>query len=149
MDYFIKEAEIQDIPLLNAISIESKMYWGYPQEWMNNWRNALTITEPYLSKNPVYKLIGNEIAGFCGIEKKIGYYEVSHLWLKPGYIGKGLGRFLLTATLHKVVEKGSEVRVEADPNAEKFYARQGFITFDKIESYPKGRFLPLMKLVYK
>ena len=29
--------------------------------------------------------------------------------------------------------------------AEAFYASQGFETFDKTESFPKGRFLPVMK----
>ena len=47
----------------------------------------------------------------------------------------------------EVVNEPKEIIVESDPNAEAFYTSQGFETFDKIESFPKGRFLPVMRLV--
>ena len=61
-------------------------------------------------------------------------YEILHLWLLPEYIGKGYGKKLL----RKVII------LTADPNAESFYQKQGFRTYSRVESYPKGRFLPMM-----
>lgn len=148
MPYTISKAKHEDLPALNEISVESKMHWNYPNEWLEKWKDTLTITSQYLEENYVYKIENDQILGFCGIEKKEKYFEVAHLWIKPGYIGKGLGKKLLHESLGKVVPKGFEVRVEADPNAEPFYASQGFVTFDKVESYPTGRFLPLMKMIF-
>jgi len=145
VNHKIKKATNQDLPILNSISVKSKMHWGYPQEWIRNWMDILTITPEYLEKNFVYKILVNEIIGFCGIEKKSNYYEIGHLWILPDFIGKGYGKYLLEKTISTVVPKGSELRVEADPNAEAFYKRMGFSTFDKVESFPKGRYLPLMK----
>ena len=64
----------------------------------------------------------------------------------PETIGKGLGKALLLASLGRVVRKDLPILVEADPNAEAFYKKQGFVTYDKKESFPKGRYLPLMKM---
>ena len=72
-------------------------------------------------------------------------YEITHLWVKPEFIGKGYGKHLLSETIKKVATKKKSIIVESDPNAEVFYTSLGFVTFDKIESYPKGRFLPIMK----
>jgi N-acetylglutamate synthase-like GNAT family acetyltransferase len=63
----------------------------------------------------------------------------------PDYIGNGFGKFLLHESLTQAITITKEIHVIADPNSEAFYASQGFETFDKTESFPKGRFLPVMK----
>ena len=62
-------------------------------------------------------------------------------------MGKGFGKVLLQHSLKEVVKKEKDIIVVADPNAETFYVKQGFVTYDQIESLPKGRFLPVMKLI--
>lgn len=143
----IVPAEIEDIEKLNTISVASKMHWGYPKDWLEHWKKDLTIAENYLTINSIFKLIvENEIAGFCVIEEREDEYEVAHLWVLPKHIGKGYGKFLLTETLNHVIKKEKPTIVIADPNAEKFYLQMGFKTFDQKESYPKGRFLPVMRM---
>ena len=67
------------------------------------------------------------------------------MWIKPDFIGKGLGKYLLNETINRVVDKEKPIIVEADPHAESFYSKQGFHTFDKRQSHPENRLLPLMK----
>lgn len=145
-DIQIKTAEISDINILNNISVESKMYWNYPQEWMDNWKDVLILTKEHFKEQHIYKLEKTgSIIGFCSIVENESDYEIVHLWLIPDYIGKGYGKLLLNETIKQVVKNKKEIIVESDPNSEAFYSSQGFKTFDKRESYPKGRFLPLMK----
>ncbi|ELR70807.1 GCN5-related N-acetyltransferase [Fulvivirga imtechensis AK7] len=136
----------RDLNTLNRISVASKKHWGYPDHWIARWHDDLTITENNLLIHHVYKLRLDRITiGFCEIRKEIDYYEITHLWISPEFIGQGYGQYLLNAAMQAVVPPGSYVVVESDPNAENFYRRLGFTTFDYVESYPKGRFLPVMK----
>ena len=51
---------------------------------------------------------------------------------------------MFSQVLDLVVKEDKPIEVEADPNAVPFYERFGFVTEGKIESYPPGRFLPVM-----
>jgi predicted GNAT family N-acyltransferase len=63
----------------------------------------------------------------------------------PEYIGMGLGKQLLAESIRAFVKEEKEIIVKADSNAEPFYRSQGFVTFDQVESFPKGRYLPVMR----
>lgn len=142
----IKKAVIKDLPILNTISVASKMHWNYPPAWMEKWIDGLMLKAQDLEEQEIYTLVlSDSIIGFCAMQELEEVYEVNHLWVLPEHIGKGYGKHLLLETMKKVVKKEKAIIVEADPNAEAFYFKQGFITFDRKESYPKGRFLPLMK----
>lgn len=134
-----------DADALSKISIAAKRYWDYPEAWIVAWLPDLLISEAYIRKNKVLKaVINREIVGFCVVEKEKGYYEIAHLWVFPDYIGKGIGKQLLDKSIAKYVPSGAKLKVVADPNAEAFYEKQGFETTDQVESYPPGRFLPVM-----
>ena len=146
MNPVLKKAVIQDIDALNKISFSSKMYWNYPKEWMEKWSDDLRLTPKNFEVQHIYKLENDtSIIGFCSMQEREEVYEIMHLWIKPAFIGKGYGKYLLNETIRAVVKKEKPIIVEADPNAEPFYSRQGFSTFKQIESYPKGRFLPVMR----
>lgn len=141
-----REATIKDLSRLNQISVASKAHWGYPKEWMEHWMDDLILTEAEVNSYGIMVLeLLSEIIGFCAIVEEAGYYEVMHLWLLPNHIGKGYGKVLLDTSIAKFVSKKKPIWTLADPNAELFYTKQGFVTFDKRESFPKGRFLPLMR----
>ncbi len=142
-----RQAVSADLKTLNKISMASKRYWGYPEEWMARWKDDLTINDKHLSDASVIVLeVNKTVSGFCVIHEDSMHYEVLHLWLKPEFIGQGLGRALLFYALQEIVVRELPIIVESDPNAEVFYSKQGFVTYDKKESFPKGRFLPLMKM---
>lgn len=49
--------------ILTDITID-KAFWGYSQNQIEIWKDDLTISENYINKNEVYKLIlENEIIG--------------------------------------------------------------------------------------
>jgi len=141
-----RTAKISDIDTLNAISVASKAYWGYPASWMEKWRDELTLDSVKFSKQNIMVVEeeGQPI-GFSSIVENSDHYEILHLWILPAYIGKGIGKKLLEKIMGTFATSGKAIIVEADPNAEAFYRSQGFVTFDKVESFPKGRFLPVMK----
>lgn len=143
----ITQAATSDIEELNKLSIASKMHWNYPEEWMEKWKADLALTEKDFSTHSIFKLTeaSGSILGFCAIKEYANKYEVVHLWVKPAHMGKGYGKQLLNESIKRIVVKEKPVIVEADPNAERFYLSQGFITFSKRESFPAGRFLPLMR----
>lgn len=144
------KASPEDIPELNKICLASKRYWNYPEEWIEQWKEDLKIKRDFFERGAVYKIgVPNKIYGFCVILKHENNYEIEHLWVLPEFIGKGFGKKLLNESIKRTVTKDSEIVVTADPNAEAFYISRGFKTFDKLESYPKGRYLPIMKMDFK
>lgn len=139
-------AELDDLEMLNKISLQSKAYWGYPESWIAHWSDELKLDrDKFLNQNVLVVENESKILGFCSIVENSENYEILHLWMLPEHIGKGIGRNLLTETIETFVKIEKPIIVEADPNAEPFYKRQGFVTYDRVESYPKGRYLPVMK----
>ncbi|KYG81783.1 GNAT family N-acetyltransferase [Roseivirga echinicomitans] len=142
----IFKAQIEDIDTLNRISFHSKQHWGYPDELMELWKEDLLLTKIEFEIQHIYKLVLEEkIIGFCAIQELNEAYDVTNLWIAPAHIGHGFGKLLLSFCIKKVVVSNKPIIVEADPNAEAFYANQGFVTYAQKESLPKGRFLPLMR----
>ncbi|WP_323756386.1 GNAT family N-acetyltransferase [Roseivirga sp.] len=144
------QAQIEDIDELNLISFTSKQHWGYPEEWMELWKEDLLLTETDFEIQQIYKLVlEGKIIGFCAIQELTEAYDVTNLWIEPAHIGLGFGKMLLSFCIEKAVKNDKPIIVEADPNTEAFYANQGFVTYGQKESLPKGRFLPLMKRRYR
>lgn len=139
-------AEAGDLPELNRISLASKRYWGYPDDWLEHWKDELTVTKKQLREQYVL-LAENEaqVIGFIAIAQNEDHYEILHLWISPEHIGKGCGRSLLRSALNTYCQAVQPVMVTADPNAEAFYRKEGFQTVGRVASYPPGRMLPVMK----
>ena len=142
-----RKASLIDLSKLNEISLSSKRYWGYPEKWIEHWADDLTITEKHLHDQKIIVLeLESLVIGYCSIADQGNHYEVMHLWVIPEYIGNGYGKALLMEALHNYIVVNKPILVTADPNSEAFYQKQGFVTFQKVESFPPGRFLPLMKM---
>ena len=146
MNPTIRQATVPDLAAMNKISVAAKMHWQYPAEWLAHWLPGLTVTVNDLMQAQYHCLVlRHKVVGFCGISESNTQYEIEHLWVLPQYIGQGYGKRLLGQALQWVVQKPKPIVVVADPNAQPFYAKQGFVTFSHQESYPKGRYLPVMK----
>jgi N-acetylglutamate synthase-like GNAT family acetyltransferase len=145
----IRKAKIEDAKLLSEIAFESKSFWGYPQEWLDMWKDGLTIKSAYILANELYCLTENEeVLGWFALEfiQDSRNGDLGHFWLRPSKIGKGLGKVLMEKAISLAKEFGfEELVVVSDPNAQRFYEKFGFELFDKLESQPKGRFLPVLK----
>ncbi|MCB0669719.1 MAG: GNAT family N-acetyltransferase [Saprospiraceae bacterium] len=139
-------AKPRDLHQLNRISYASKSFWDYPEEWLNKWKSDLEVSQRDIEEqNILVAIIEDRIIGFCQIKEEINKFEINHLWILPRHMGQGIGRELLNAAIDTLTSGTKQIEVLADPNAEAFYQKQGFVTFSKVESYPKGRYLPLMR----
>jgi GNAT superfamily N-acetyltransferase len=145
----IERANIGDSAVLTEITKRSKAYWGYSDEQIAAWAEALTITIHYIETKFVYKLVINS--------KTVGYYsffnkdkqtiELDNLFILPEYIGNGLGRILMNDFLDRVKKTGaSKIILDSEPNVERFYTRFGFIKIGESETSIKNRYLPKMEM---
>jgi GNAT superfamily N-acetyltransferase len=123
----IRRATPGDAETLTGISLAAKRYWGYPERWISQWKEALTITPDFVRRNEVYAATSDkEIIGFYALTGRGRRIELGHLWVSPGHIGTGVGRTLFDHAVRTAASHGAELlSVEADPNAEGFYRRMG------------------------
>ena len=148
----IERANKTDAEKITELTIRSKDYWNYGAKQIEEWSDELTITSKYIDENHVYKLITtNELVGFYAfqlINQKV--IKLDFLFIEPMFIGKGYGKVLLTDFLQRIKKTEYEkIILEADPNAEKFYERNGFKVVGKLKSSMKDRFLPIMEMKIK
>ena len=146
----IHKAEAELSETLTDIALEAKRHWGYPESWIKHWESDLTISSDFIANNHVYVAeYDGEIRGFyalCQTDKKA---ELEHMWVRPAYIGTGIGKELFLDAMERAAQMSvSEVELSADPNAAGFYTRMGARQVGEIDSEIKGqlRKLPRMKI---
>ena len=146
----IEKANSDDHEILTEITKKSKAFWGYSEEQMTQWNDALTITQEYIQTNFAYKLIQeNQVIGYySSFNLEAAIIKLDNLFILPEYIGKGFGNQLMQDFLNRIKENRNikKVTLDADPNAEKFYQKFGFTTIGQLETSIKNRFLPIMEL---
>jgi GNAT superfamily N-acetyltransferase len=123
----ILRATPSDAEALTRIAFVAKRYWGYPERWISQWKEALTITPDFVRRNEVYvAVVEREMVGFYALTGQGHKIELEHLWVTPEHIGTGVGRALFDHAVRRAGSLGAEVLgIEADPNAEGFYRRMG------------------------
>jgi GNAT superfamily N-acetyltransferase len=130
-----RRARPDEAPLLSQIAAAAKAHWGYPAEVLAGWRAELTISaDDVASMDIVVAARDGEVLGFyalaVGVALGLGLgpsqASLEHLWVDPGHMRRGVGRFLVE---HAVAAAGAggatSVLIDADPNAERFYLGLG------------------------
>jgi ribosomal protein S18 acetylase RimI-like enzyme len=146
----IEKANSNDTIVLTELTKKSKAFWGYSDEQIEIWSEQLTISKAYIEEKEVYKLlIDGHITGYYSYfneyDSKI---RLDNLFILPDFIGKRLGKILMDDFLVRLAHTGAKkVILEAEPNAEGFYAKFGFVKIGEIETSIKNRYLPVMELV--
>ncbi len=91
----IRRAKGGEANILTNIAINSEAYWGYDEDYMENFKNTYRISESYISNYPTFLIEDNEIiVGFYGILMNEGETELEYFFIDTKYIGKGYGRLL-------------------------------------------------------
>lgn len=83
-------------------------------------------------------------AGFLGIAQG----KVEMLFLKPDYIGKGIGKKLISKAVHDYHVSFVDVN-EQNPHAVGFYKHFGFEVIDRTEFDEQGNPFPILKMRLK
>ncbi|MGE7949018.1 GNAT family N-acetyltransferase [Lysinibacillus sp. NPDC093688] len=143
----IRSAKVQDCHLLSNLAYQSKAYWGYVEDFLQQCKDDLTITKEYIVENPVFVMESdNKIVAFYSFT--INEMKLDALFIDPDYIGKGFGRIIWDHLLNKAKELGiSEFTLDSEPNAEGFYLKMGAKKIGSTQSTVfHDRHLPLMKV---
>jgi GNAT superfamily N-acetyltransferase len=146
----IRRAQSDEADQLTSIAIVAKKYWGYPDRWIDLWRDQLTITADYIDASQVYVAYSDQaIIGFYALIDNRSIWTLDHLWVQPNAIGRGVGQQLLQHAIDLAREHGAtSIEIEADPNAEGFYQHMGAqrVNVNRYEIEGKIRELPVMKI---
>jgi GNAT superfamily N-acetyltransferase len=123
----IKAAKPEDAERLTEIAFAAKRHWGYPELWMESWRDLLTVSPEFIQSHETFlAVINGQSVGFYALGRNNGRADLLHLWVLPGWMGKGIGRSLFQHAIGRTKALGfRELEIESDPNAEGFYRRLG------------------------
>jgi len=124
----IRRARPWEAAALSKIALAAKAHWGYPASFMARCRMALAI-DPAMMANRTFRLAeggSGEILGFYGFEPESDGIGLSHFFVAPAAIGRGVGRALWAdAVARAKLLRQRRMIVVSDPNAAGFYARMG------------------------
>ena len=123
----IVRAKPEDAATLTVIAFAAKRHWGYPERWIESWRDALTVQPDFILTHETYAaVVENRTVGFYALDCKGDRLDLQHLWVSPDAMGQGVGRFLFTHALQRArVLRFGVLEIESDPNADGFYQRMG------------------------
>jgi GNAT superfamily N-acetyltransferase len=123
----VRPAKPEEADALTDLAHESKRQWGYPDNWISHWKEALTITPEYIEANQVFVAENDEgITGFYALVVSDNRAELDHMWVSPDHLGTGIGKALFVHAMRSAKGQNlSEVEILSDPNAESFYQKMG------------------------
>ncbi|WP_127533767.1 GNAT family N-acetyltransferase [Paenibacillus kobensis] len=124
---YIRRAIEGDAEELSRIAYASKAYWGYDDQYMISAKPFLTITSEHIHRNEVYVQERSDgIAGFYSLRLEGRESELVWLFVRPSFIGKGMGSLLWNHLVHLADSCGAQrMYIVSDPNAERFYLARG------------------------
>jgi len=143
----IRRAREDEAAALSDLALRSKAMWGYPPEFVEACRDALTVTRKEIRDTPIYVHDGGAaVDGFYGLAGDPPRATLEYLFVEPDATRRGVGTKLLRHAVAVACRLGfREIEVESDPNAEAFYERNGGVRIGEVESdVEPGRTLPLM-----
>ncbi|HZY44069.1 MAG TPA: GNAT family N-acetyltransferase [Anaerolineae bacterium] len=146
----LRRARSTEADQLTTIAIAAKRQWGYPDRWIDLWREQLTIAADYIAAHEVYAAtIDQVIVGFYAVSDSGSISILDHLWVQPNSIGRGVGRRLLQHAIDQAKRSGAHsIEIESDPNAEGFYQHMGArrVSVKRHELEGQARELPVLRI---
>src|SRR5260370_37177842 len=119
----IRRAEPEDAAILTEIAFAAKRHWGYPEQWIQSWKNILTVQAELIAQNETYMVyVDGHAAGFYALARGPGRISLEHFWVVPKAMRQGIGRSLFSHAVQRAKALGAAaIEIESDPNAERFY----------------------------
>ncbi len=147
----IRAARPEEAALLTGIAHAAKRHWGYPEAWIAAWREALTLSPDFVAQHPVFvaEADGGGVRGFYALAPAGEGWTLEHLWLRPRWIGSGIGRLLFDHAAATAREAGAVgLEIDADPHAEAFYLHLGARRVGEVRADMDGQPRILPRLVF-
>jgi hypothetical protein len=74
----IRVARPEDAGELTEIAFAAKRHWGYPDRWIQSWREVLTLTPEFIDRHETYAaVVGLDPVGFYALSAKEGGMDLS------------------------------------------------------------------------
>ena len=147
----IRPARPDEASALTELTIRSKAYWGYDAEFMETFRPELTIHPEQIESDHVAVIERDDrIVGYVHLRPESDVtLELVSLFIDTWAIRQGYGKRLWKYAIAYARQNSyHEVTLEADPNAEPFYLRQGaVITGSRESTLMPGRVLSIMTII--
>ena len=147
----VRPAAIEEASALTALVHRAKAAWGYDETFMEAARQALSV-EPgaiaegwvWVAEGPRRRPIG------VGVLKRTDdatLIDLDALFVEPDAQRSGAGEALM-ARLTAIARSlgATRLRIESDPNAARFYERQGAVRVGETPGVTPGRVLPVFEL---
>ncbi|HEX8169803.1 MAG TPA: GNAT family N-acetyltransferase [Thermoanaerobaculia bacterium] len=147
MDFEIRRATPFDAARATDLARRAKAHWGYPAEWLAEWRQGLVLTPEDIARHATFvACIDGDVVGVCQLQQAGGPSMLEHVWVDPDHHGRGIGRALVE---HARTHASGIIAIVADPNAERFYIKLGARRVGEVAAPMPGaptRALPLLEL---
>ena len=148
MNVTFRPARPDEGPTLTELAFASKRHWGYPEEWIELWRQELTFSSRTLEDLAVVvaeeQEEGRPVAVYA-LKNKRDRSSLEHFWVHPDVMGRGVGRRMLAHARETARSRGATVmEVVSDPNAEGFYRKAGGQWIGEVAATPRPRRLPFL-----
>ena len=154
----IHRATARDHAELTDIAYAAKRHWNYPASYFELWREELTITPASIAGHEVHlHRCGGETTAFYALAEleedlQVGNIVVEaglwleHMFVRPRYMGQGIGRLLFAHCLTICALKNHAfLGILADPNARSFYEKLGCLFVRDYPSTIPGRTTPYLR----
>lgn len=148
----IRRAGPGDSKALSTLAFRSKAHWGYDIDFMKRCKDELTYSPADIEASR-FRFhvceIEDELVAFYALEiLGEGRAELDALFVKPKFIGQGIGSFLMEHVKSEArLQNVNLVTIQGDPNAEDFYRSIGATPAGYRESASiPGRYLPIFNL---
>lgn len=125
----LRPARPEDAAELSRIALGAKAALGYAPQLIGRWRAELTIDARIIREHQVWAacLKDGRIAGFFCLVLCGGGARLDHLWVATDCQRQGIGSLLMDKAWALAIEcRAGAVSIDAEPQAEAFYLRQGF-----------------------
>jgi hypothetical protein len=67
----IERAKPRTAQTLTDIAFAAKRHWNYPQNWIDSWRDAMTVQPEFIASHETYAvLVDGRIVGFYALVEK-------------------------------------------------------------------------------
>ncbi|MEZ4647395.1 MAG: GNAT family N-acetyltransferase [Candidatus Eisenbacteria bacterium] len=144
-----RRARAIDAEALARVAWAAKAGRGYPFDWLMLWKDDLEPSPTSIEAEWYFVAeTSTDIIGFVAVEPLgTDRWELTHLWVRPEWQGRGVGDALFAHAASFCVGRGTRTLViVSDPGAEPFYAARGAVRVGVQASRPEGRELPVLEL---